>query len=80
MEHVRAGDADPRVGRLLGSMPGVGKKLGLRETWAYDVIKTVGNYGEIYDRNIGAGSTMKLDRAYNRLWNQGGLLMSPPFD
>ena len=50
---TRKSDPDPRVGRLLGSIPGVGKKLGLRETWAYEVIKTVGNYGQIYDRNLG---------------------------
>jgi general L-amino acid transport system substrate-binding protein len=77
---ARKSDADPRVQRLLGVTPGVGKKLGLRESWAYDVIKKVGNYGEIYDRNLGKDSALKLDRAYNRLWNQGGLMFSPPFD
>jgi general L-amino acid transport system substrate-binding protein len=77
---TRKNDPDPRVGRLLGSIPGVGKKLGLRETWAYEVIKTVGNYGQIYDRNLGKDSPLKLDRAYNRLWDQGGLMFSPPFD
>ena len=73
-------DADPRVQKLLGTQPGVGKKLGLRETWAYEVIKTVGNYGEIYDRNLGSGSQLKLDRRYNKPWNQGGIMYSPPFD
>jgi general L-amino acid transport system substrate-binding protein len=76
----RMSDPDPRVGRLLGTIPGVGKKLGLRETWVQDVIKRVGNYGEIYDRNLGAGSPLKLDRGYNRLWDKGGLMFSPPFD
>ncbi len=73
-------DPDPRVQKLLGTQPGVGKKLGLRETWAAEVIKTVGNYGEIYERNLGSGSQLKLDRRYNKPWNQGGILYSPPFD
>ena len=73
-------DADPRVQKLLGVIPGVGKKLGLRETWAHDVIKKLGNYGEIYARNLGSGSKLNLDRRYNKPWNQGGLMYSPPFD
>jgi general L-amino acid transport system substrate-binding protein len=73
-------DPDPRVQKLLGITPGVGKKLGLRETWAYEVIKTVGNYGEIYNRNLGADSSLKLERRYNKPWNQGGIMYSPPFD
>jgi general L-amino acid transport system substrate-binding protein len=76
----RKSDNDPRVQKLLGVTPGVGKKLGLRDTWAYDVIKTVGNYGEIYNRNLGNDSQLKLDRRYNKPWNQGGIMYSPPFD
>ena len=71
---------DPRVRRLLGVMPGAGKKLGLRETWAYDVIKTVGNYGEIYERHLGKESALKLERGYNRPWNAGGVFYAPPLD
>ncbi len=70
---------DPKVQRLLGISPGVGAKLGLRESWAYDVIKSVGNYEEIFERNIGKGSKLKLERGLNRLWKDGGLLWSPPF-
>jgi len=77
---ARKSDNDPRVQKLLGVTPGVGKKLGLRETWAYEVIKKVGNYGEVYARNLGSGSALKLDRRYNKPWNQGGVLYSPPFD
>jgi general L-amino acid transport system substrate-binding protein len=77
---AKKSDPDPRVQKLLGVVPGVGKKLGLRETWAYDVIKKVGNYGEVYQRNLGSGSQLKLDRRYNKPWNQGGILYSPPFD
>jgi general L-amino acid transport system substrate-binding protein len=43
------------------------------------VIEAVGNYGEIYDRNVGEGSTLKLDRGQNQLWENGGLMYSPPF-
>lgn len=74
------GSADPRVARLLGTTPGVGKKLGLRESWAYDVIKALGNYGEIFERNLGAKSPLKLDRGLSKPWSAGGVLYSPPFD
>ena len=71
---------DPEVKRLLGVIPGMGKALGLDEQWAYRIIKQVGNYGEIYDRNFGANSQLKLDRGINALWTKGGLLYSPPFN
>jgi general L-amino acid transport system substrate-binding protein len=77
---AKKSDADPRVQRLLGVTPGIGKKLGLRETWAAEVIKKVGNYGEVYSRNLGADSPLKLERGYNKPWNQGGVFYSPPFD
>ena len=71
---------DPKIKRLLGVTPGVGEKLGLRDSWAYDVIKHIGNYEEVFERNLGSKSKLKLDRGYNRLWNKGGLLWSPPFN
>ena len=77
---ARRNENDPRIQALLGVVPGVGKKLGLRESWAYDVIKRVGNYGEIYERNLGSQSALKLDRRLNRPWNQGGIFYSPPFN
>jgi general L-amino acid transport system substrate-binding protein len=80
VEAQRASSEDPRVKTLLGVNPGVGKKLGLRETWAFDVIKKVGNYGEIYERNLGQESPLKLDRGYNRPWDKGGVFYSPPFN
>ena len=70
--------ADPNVQRLLGVTQGNGKALGLDEKWAYNVIKAVGNYGEIFDRNVGKGSPLKLERGLNNLWNAGGLMYSPP--
>jgi general L-amino acid transport system substrate-binding protein len=69
---------DPNVQRLLGVTAGNGKALGLDEKWAYNVIKSVGNYGEIYDRNVGKDSPLKLDRGLNDLWTHGGLMYAPP--
>jgi general L-amino acid transport system substrate-binding protein len=66
-------DASPRVKVLLGETPFIGKQLGWRETWAYDVIKTMGNYGEIFERNFGSQSPYKLERGLNKLWVHGGL-------
>jgi general L-amino acid transport system substrate-binding protein len=59
--------------RLLGAIPGFGKKLGLDERWAFDAIRAVGNYGEIYDRNVGSQSPLKFARGVNALWNAGGV-------
>ncbi len=70
---------DPQVRRLLGVDAGIGKSFQLDERWAYNVIKSVGNYGEIWDRNVGPKTPLKLDRGYNALWNKGGLLYAPPF-
>lgn len=74
VDEMKANPPTASVGRLLGSTPGVGERLGLSDDWAYNVIKTVGNYGEIYDRTIGEGSRYELPRGLNRLWNDGGLL------
>ena len=69
---------DPDIKRFLGVTPGNGKALGLDEKWAYNVIKAVGNYGEIFERNVGKGSPLKLERGLNDLWTTGGLMYSPP--
>jgi general L-amino acid transport system substrate-binding protein len=66
------------VQRLLGAQPGNGKTLGLNEAWAYQAIKAVGNYGEIFERNLGSRSAIKLDRGLNQLWTNGGLMYAPP--
>ncbi len=70
---------DPEVKRMLGGTPGMSKQLGLADDWAYQVIKTVGSYGEIYERTVGKDSPLKLPRGLNKPWNDGGLLFSPPF-
>jgi general L-amino acid transport system substrate-binding protein len=69
---------DPNVKRLLGVTPGMGKSLGLDEKWAYNAIKQVGNYGEIFDRNVGKNSPLKLERGLNDLWTRGGLQYAMP--
>lgn len=74
VDEMKANPPTASVGRLLGSTPGVGARLGLSDDWAYNVIKTVGNYGEIYDRTVGEGSRYQLPRGLNNLWNNGGLL------
>jgi len=71
---------DAGVQRLLGVKGGLGAKLGLDNAWSYRIIKQVGNYGEIFERNIGKNSPLKLERGVNALWTQGGLLYSPAFE
>lgn len=70
---------DPEVKRMLGGTPGMSKQLGVSDDWALQVIKAIGNYGEIYDRTLGEGSPLKLPRGLNKLWSDGGLLYVPPF-
>lgn len=70
---------DANIARLLGSKGKLGENLGLDNQWAYRVIKQIGNYGEIFDRNVGKESPLKLSRGINDLWTRGGLLYAPPF-
>ncbi len=69
---------DPGIKRMLGVTPGMGKALGLDEKWAYNAIKSVGNYGEIFDKHLGLSSPLKLERGYNNLWTKGGLIYAIP--
>ena len=69
--------ANPEIRRLLGVEGDFGKGLGLTNDWAYRIIKAVGNYGEIFDRNVGAGSPIKIARGLNALWSKGGLQIRP---
>jgi len=71
--------ADPKVQRFLGVTPGNGKALGLDEKWAYNIVKQVGNYGEVFERSVGKNTPLKLERGLNALWKNGGLMYSPPF-
>ncbi|MFO1079585.1 MAG: amino acid ABC transporter substrate-binding protein [Reyranellaceae bacterium] len=69
---------NPSIKRLLGVTPGMGKALGVDEKWVYTIVKQVGNYGESFDRNVGMGSPLKIDRGLNKLWTQGGLQYGMP--
>jgi len=69
---------NPTIKRILGVTPGMGKALGVDEKWVYNIVKQVGNYGESFDRNVGLGSPLKVERGQNKLWTQGGLQYAPP--
>jgi general L-amino acid transport system substrate-binding protein len=69
---------NPAIRRLLGVEGSYGEGLGLTKDWAYRIIKAVGNYGEIFERNVGQGSPIKISRGLNALWNKGGLQYAPP--
>ena len=69
---------NPVIRRILGVTPGMGKALGLDDRWVYNIIKQVGNYGEMFERNVGKGSRLKISRGLNALWTQGGLQYAPP--
>lgn len=68
----------PDVRRLLGFEGNFGEGMGLDPDWAYRIVKLVGNYGEVFDRNLGENSPLKIGRGLNALWTKGGLLYAPP--
>jgi len=70
---------DPQIQRFLGVTPGSGKALGIDEKWAYNIVKQVGNYGEIFDRNVGPNTPLALERGLNDLWTRGGIMYSAAF-
>ena len=69
---------NPTIKRILGVTPGMGKALGVDEKWVYNIVKQVGNYGESFERNLGQGSALKMERGLNNLWTRGGLQYAPP--
>jgi general L-amino acid transport system substrate-binding protein len=69
---------NPAIKRILGVTPGMGKALGVDEKWVYNIIKQVGNYGEMFERNVGKETPLKIARGQNALWTQGGLQYAPP--
>lgn len=75
---IGATTANPDVQRLVGRTGDLGKMLGVADNWAAKAVAAVGNYGEMFDRNLGAGSALKIERGLNRLWTQGGLVYAPP--
>ncbi len=71
--------SDPRIRRFLGSEEALGGQLGLDDGWAYQIVKQVGNYGEIFEADLGQDSPLKIARGINDLWNADGLHYAPPF-
>jgi general L-amino acid transport system substrate-binding protein len=69
---------NPGIRRLLGVEGDMGQSLGLSNEWAYNVIKQVGNYGEIFEANLGQGTPLKIERGLNALWTEGGLQYAMP--
>jgi general L-amino acid transport system substrate-binding protein len=69
---------NPEVKRLVGAEGNFGEMIGLTQDWAYRIIKHVGNYGEVFARNVGEGSKLNIKRGQNALWTKGGLQYAPP--
>jgi len=69
---------NPEIKRLLGSEQNFGEQFGLTKDWAYRIIKLVGNYGEVFDKNLGVSSPLKITRGLNALWTKGGIQYGPP--
>jgi general L-amino acid transport system substrate-binding protein len=77
---MRDASEDPVVARLLGQeTPELAEGLGLEADWIVGVIESVGNYGQIFDRNLGPETPLNIDRGLNRLWTDGGLMYAPPY-
>ncbi len=78
VDELKSSSKDPVIGRLLGSTEDTGKLLGLDKEWLARAVKTTGNYGEIFERNVGPKSSLQLPRGLNNLWNKGGVQYAPP--
>ncbi len=78
VDEIKANTKNPNVKKFLGLEGEMGQKLGLSDDWAYNIIKYVGNYAEIYNRNLGPGTPFDLPRGLNNSWINGGLLYAPP--
>jgi general L-amino acid transport system substrate-binding protein len=69
---------NPDIKRLLGKDGELGKGIGVSNDFVANIVKAVGNYGEVFERNVGSGSRLKIDRGLNKLWNKGGIQYAPP--
>jgi general L-amino acid transport system substrate-binding protein len=78
VDEMKSGTDSPSVKRLLGTESDLGPMLKLENDWAYNAIKQVGNYGEIFERNVGVNTPLGLSRGVNAQWNDGGLMYAPP--
>jgi len=78
VDQLKTSTEDPAIGRMLGLTDDSGKLLGLDKEWLARAIKSVGNYGEIFERNVGPKSDLHLPRGINNLWNKGGIQYAMP--
>ncbi|MDB5963605.1 MAG: amino acid transporter substrate-binding protein [Polaromonas sp.] len=78
VDSLQKDSKDPNVGRLLGTTEDTGKLIGLDKDWLARALKATGNYGEIFERNVGPKSPLGLPRGSNNLWSKGGLMYAPP--
>ena len=78
VDRMRANTNNPNVRRLLGTEGESGQSLNLSPDWGYQIVKQVGNYGELFERNVGPRTPLALPRGVNSLWSQGGILYAPP--
>ena len=69
---------NPNIRRLVGTEGEFGEQLGLTKDWAARAVRAVGNYGAVYERNVGTQSRLSIPRGLNALWNQGGIQYAPP--
>lgn len=68
----------PVIQRMLGVNANTGRAMGISADWVYQIIRQVGNYGEVFERNVGVDSPLGFKRGLNQLWSRGGLLYAPP--
>ena len=79
IDELRKGTNNPEINRILGTEGNLGEMLGLSADWAYNAIKAGGNYGELFEKNIGENTPIGLQRGLNAQWKDGGLIYAPPF-
>ena len=77
VEEMKSSDS-PRVRRLLGGEGAYGNAIGLSDDWAVRIIRHLGNYGEVFERNVGTNTKLGIERGLNALWNKGGIMYAPP--
>ena len=78
VDKVLAETKDPEIKRFLGGEAGFAKGAQMDDKWAYNIVKQVGNYGELYEAHLGTNTPLALTRGLNNLWNKGGLMYAPP--
>ncbi|ARU54270.1 MAG: amino acid ABC transporter substrate-binding protein [Pseudomonadales bacterium] len=78
VDQLKRSSKNPSHMRVLGVTPGMGEKLGVPDDFGYNIVKQVGNYAEIFDKNVGEGSPLKISRGLNALWKDGGIQYAPP--